>query len=43
MQVGEIEFRLPGPLLIKNMMMKLRTKSSAIFVKPEPMPSFAIG
>jgi hypothetical protein len=24
LQVGEIEFRLPGPLMIKNILMKLK-------------------
>ncbi len=27
MQVGEIEFRLPEPLLIENILMKLRTNA----------------
>ena len=29
MQVGEIEFRLPEPLLIENMLMKLSTKADS--------------
>jgi len=42
LQVGEIEFRLPEPLLIENILMKLITKAQQCLSSPEPMPGFAI-
>jgi hypothetical protein len=38
----ELGFRLPGPLLIKNMMLKLRTNDQLCLSSPKPMPRFAI-
>ncbi len=38
----ELEFRLPGPLLIENMMMKLKTNVEHCLSSPELMTGFAI-
>jgi hypothetical protein len=42
LQVGEIEFRPPVPLLIENILMKLKTSVEQCLSSPEPLPSFAI-
>jgi len=38
----ELEFRLPEPLLIENILMKLITKVQECLSSPELMTSFAI-
>jgi hypothetical protein len=42
LQVGEIVFRLPEPLLIENILMNLNTNAQQCLSSPEPMPGFAI-
>jgi hypothetical protein len=38
----EIEFRLPEPLPIENILLKLKTNAQYCLTSPEPMPGFAI-
>ncbi|ULQ53352.1 hypothetical protein [Flavihumibacter fluvii] len=39
----EIEFRPPWPLLIENILIKVKTNAQQCLSSPELMPGFAIG
>jgi hypothetical protein len=42
MQVGEIEFRPPGPLLIENILMKLKLMLNIVCLAPNKCPALQL-